>query len=238
MSTPRPQPTPPPARNEFAAAQDALLRHRLDDDSDPESLAEEMNRLEPDTPVSAGEIDDDNAAMLRRRDCFRRFADLFATAAAQLDFVQRIVLFGSVAAPLKKEIPRHARLRRARVAIWHECKDVDLAIWVTDLTRLRALKRVVSDTTNAWQTIAHAEKLPGIPHHAVDVFLLEPGTHRFRGNLCSFGQCPKEKPECAVAGCGAQPFLRLYEDFRFDRSAPLRAPAIVLFDRASPIGTS
>lgn len=209
-----------------------------DDDCDPESLAEEMNRLERDTPVSAGEIDDDNAAMLRRRDCFRRFADLFATAAAQLDFVQRIVLFGSVAAPLKKEIPRHARLRRARVAIWHECKDVDLAIWVTDLTRLRALKRVVSDTTNAWQTIAHAENLPGIPHHAVDVFLLEPGTHRFRGNLCSFGQCPKERPECAVTGCGAQPFLRLYEDFRFDRSAPLRAPAIVLFDRASPIGTS
>lgn len=232
MSTPQPPP-PPPARNEFAAAQDALIRRMTDDDCDPESIAEEMDRLERDTPVSAGEIDEDNTRLLRRRDGFRRFADLFATAASRLDFVQRIVLFGSVAAPLKKEISRHARLRRARVAIWHECKDVDLALWVSDLTRLRALKRVVSDTTNAWQTIAHAENLPGIPHHAVDVFLMEPVTDRYRGNLCHFGQCPKGKPECAVPGCGAQPFLRLYEDFRFDRSAPLRAPAIVLFDRAA-----
>ena len=209
-----------------------------DDDCDPESIAEEMDRLERDTPVSAGEIDEDNTRMLRRRDGFRRFADLFATAAARLDFVQRIVLFGSVAAPLKKEISRHARLRRARVATWHECKDVDLAIWLTDLTRLRALKRVVSDTTNAWQTVARAENLPGIPHHAVDVFLMEPVTDRYRGNLCIFGQCPKGKPECAVTGCGAHPFLQLYANFPFDHSAPLHPPAIVLFDRTPPAPSS
>jgi hypothetical protein len=32
--------------------------------------------------------------------------NLFACVAAERDFVQRIVLFGSVAAPLKKEVPR------------------------------------------------------------------------------------------------------------------------------------
>ena len=67
---------------------------------------------------------------------------------------------------------------------------------------------------------------------------MEPHTDRYRGNLCIFGQCPKGKPECAVAGCGAQPFLRLYEDFHFDRYAPLRAPAIVLFDRPARVAGS
>ena len=122
--------------------------------------------------------------------------------------------------------------------IWHECKDIDLAIWVSDLTRLRELKRVVSDTSNLWQTIAHAEHLPGIPHHQVDVFIMEPGSDRYRGHLCHFGQCPKGKPECAVAGCGAQPLLRLYADFAFNPRAPFGPHAVVLFARNPPLPSS
>jgi hypothetical protein len=117
--------------------------------------------------------------------------------------------------------------------VWHECKDVDLAVWVTDLTRLRQLKRAVSDATNLWQVLAHQKNLSGIPHHAVDVFIMEPVTNRYRGNLCHYGQCPKGKPECQVAGCGAQPFLRLYDDFKFDRFAPFGEHAVTLFDRAA-----
>jgi hypothetical protein len=230
IATPPPDP-PPHIVNEIDAARDALFARLADGELDEDSLLDEVDRVERETPVSRGEIDEDNTRNLRRRDNFRRFADLFAAAAAKLDFVQRIVLFGSVAAPLKKEISRHGRLRRARVEIWHECKDVDLAIWVSDLTRLKELKRVVSDTTNAWQVIAAQENLPGIPHHQVDVFIMEPGTDRYRGNLCHFGQCPKGKPECLVAGCGAQPFLRLYADFDFDPRAPFGPHAVVLYAR-------
>lgn len=225
---------PMEAVNELEAAQTEFFRRMERGEVDEDSICDEMDQIQRDTPMSDGEINDEDRRMLRRRDGFRRFADLFAKIAAKLDFVQRIVLFGSVAAPLKKEVPRFSRFRRTRVAVWHECKDVDLAIWVADLSRLRELKRAVSEATNRWQAIAHLENLPGIPHHQVDVFILEPGTDRYRGNLCIYGQCPKGKPECEVTGCGAQPFLQLYQDFEFDRFAPLREPAIVLFDRSSP----
>lgn len=217
--------------NQLEAAQDELMQRAEAEDLDGEEFALAMDQLERNTPVSQGEIDDENRLLVRRRDCFRRFAGLFAGVAAQLDFVERIVLFGSVAAPLRKEIPRFARLRRARVVVWHECKDVDVAIWLSDFTRLRELKRAVNRTVNQWQQIAVKEHLPGIPHHQLDVFLMEPVTNRYRGNLCRFSQCPKGKRECEVAGCGAQPFLQLYEDFSFDPHALLSPHAVVLFDR-------
>jgi len=161
---------------------------------------------------------------LRRPFCSRRHETRFRLAHRSLRLRRRTTQ--------ERDSPLR-RLRRARTAVWHQCKDVDLALWVSDFTRQCEIKRNVADTTNACQAIAAAENLPDIPHHAVDDSLPEPGTDRCRGNLCIFGQCPKKgKPECAVAGCGAQPFLRLYEDFRFDRTAPLRDPAVVLFDRA------
>jgi hypothetical protein len=227
-------PEPPPdAPNELELAREELFRKFERGELDEDTFAAADSALEDETPVSGGEINEENRILRMRYDCFRQFAELFARVASQIDFVQRIVLFGSVAAPLTKEVPRFRRFRRASIAVWRECKDVDLAVWVSDLTRLRQLKSAVSDATNLWQAIANQKNLPGVPHHAVDVFLLEPGTHRYRGNLCHYGQCPKGKPECEVAGCGAQPFLQLYEDFKFDRRAPFGEHAAVLFDRAS-----
>lgn len=90
--------------SDIDAAREALFARLADGELDEDSFLAAVDRVEYDPPVSTGEIDDDDARMLRRRDCFRRFADLFATAAAKLDFVQSITLFGSVAAPLEKEI--------------------------------------------------------------------------------------------------------------------------------------
>jgi len=230
-------PEPPGAPNELEIRREELFRKSERGEVDVDTFAAEDAALERETPVSAGEIGEENRILKARYDCFRRFASLFAEVASKLDFVQRIVLFGSVAAPLKKEVPRFRRFRREGIAVWHECNDVDLAVWVSDLTRLRQLKRAVSDATNLWQAIAHRENMPSVPHHAVDVFLLEPGTHRYRGNLCFYGQCPKGKPECEVAGCGALPFLQLYEDFKFDRQAPFGEHALVLFERAAAAPT-
>jgi hypothetical protein len=225
---------PPDAPNELEIAREDLFGRFERGELDEETFTFEQSALEREAPVSGGEINEENRILRMRYDCFRQFAELFAKLASQLDFIQRIVLFGSVAAPLQKEVPRFRRFRRAGIAVWHECKDVDLAVWVSDLTRLRQLKRTVSDATNLWQAIANQKNLPGVPHHAVDVFILEPGTDRYRGNLCHYGQCPKGKRECEVAGCGAQPFLQLYEDFKFDRYAPFGEHAMVLFDRATP----
>lgn len=235
-----PSASAPPADvvNEQDIAPGASRDEMPPEENDPGMAFEEWDEPERDTPLSDAEVADENRQLLRRRDAFRRCAELLAKTAARLDFVQRVVLFGSVAAPLQKEVPRFARLRRARIAVWHECKDVDLAIWVSDLTRLRELKRAVSDATNRWQTIAAAERFPGVAHHQVDVFIMEPGTNRYRGNLCHYGQCPKGKPECEVAGCGAQPFLRLYADFAFNPRAPLGEHAVVLFDRVPPVAES
>ena len=212
---------------------EAELRRRVETgELSGDGFGEAWREMEENTPVSAGEIAQENAAMLKRRDSFRRVAEIAATGFGKLPFVQKVVLFGSVAAPPKKEVPRFRRLRRARAEIYHECNDVDLAVWVDDLTQLRALKRAVSEATNVFnQLICHEEMLPGVAHHQVDVFIFEPGTKRYRGRLCIFGQCPKGKPECEVSGCGAQPFLQLYEDFEISPRVFADQPCVVLFER-------
>lgn len=182
--------------------------------------------------MSDGEIDEANHARLRRWQSFRDASRAVAAALARDPAVQKVMLFGSVAAPLRKEVPRYRRLRRAGVEVWHACNDIDLAVWVDELSHLRELKRAVTQALNDWQRTHPGS--PGVAHHMVDIFLIEPDTDRFRGNLCRYGQCPKGKPECAIPGCGAQPFLQLYEGFRLYRDALGGERNIVLFDRAAP----
>jgi hypothetical protein len=59
------------------------------------------------------EIEEENARLLRRQQELRLAADYVAAAFAGMDEVQRIVLFGSVASPLRKEVPRLRRFRQA-----------------------------------------------------------------------------------------------------------------------------
>jgi hypothetical protein len=222
----------PEPESELDKAEAELFRQADAGELSDEAFAEAWRDMEENTPVSAGEIAQENATMLKRRDSFRRVAEMAATGFSQLPFVQKIVLFGSVAAPPTKDVPRFSRLRREGIAIYHECKDVDLAVWVDDLTQLRALKRAVSDATNVFnQTICNKEMIPGVAHHQMDVFIFEPGTNRYLGHLCIFGQCPKGKPECRVPGCGSQPFLQLYEDFEIHSHVFSEQPCVVLFER-------
>ena len=119
--------------------------NRIENESvDPDALAFEWDAIERDTPMSSGEIDAANEAALRRWRSLRNASRAIAAALAQVPAVQKVMLFGSVAAPLRKEIPRHRRLRRARIEVWHECKDVDIAVWVDDLTALQQMKRVIA----------------------------------------------------------------------------------------------
>ncbi len=178
------------------------------------------------------EVAEEDRQLLRRQEELRAAADYVATAFARLPVVERVVLFGSVAQPLHEEIPRFKRFRRASVAVWHECKDVDLAVWLSDVSDLRALQKARSYALNALLD----ETGIGVAHHQVDAFLLEPGSDRYLGRLCHFGTCPKGKPECRVSGCGTALFLRQHEGFVFDPRSLDPARCTLLFDRARSFG--
>ncbi|MEK7408321.1 MAG: hypothetical protein AAB225_24890, partial [Acidobacteriota bacterium] len=135
--------------------------------------------------------------MLRRQREFRLAAEYVASAFAEFEAVRKVVLFGSVARPLKKEIPRFKKYRRARQAILRECKDVDLAVWLSGLSLLQRLQRAKGRALNG----LFEEREIGVVHHQVDVFLMEPASDRYLSRLCTFGECPKGKPECYVKDC-------------------------------------
>lgn len=183
-------------------------------------------------PLTPRETEDQNAMMLRRHRDLRAAAEYVAKELALIPEVVRVALFGSVAESLKKEIPCFTKFRRNRVRVWHECNDVDLAVWTTDLTGLKNFQRARGCALNRLL----AERDIDVPHFQVDVHILEPGTDRYRGRLCDYGECPKaRKDECLVDGCGAQPFLRQFRRYEFDRFEFWDAPKEVLFARAASL---
>ena len=138
-------------------------------------------------------------------------------------------LIGSVARAPWKEVPRFAPYRRARVALWHECTDLDLALWLDHLDSLDALRRA---RARALRTLWNEASI-GIASHQVDVFILEPGTDRYLGRLCDFNACPKGKAECRVPGCGDVALLRQHEGFRWRPESLAEGRAVRLFERTT-----
>jgi len=94
------------------------------------------------TPAQVEEYDQ---AMIRRQKEFRTAAEYVAKSLGAIPPVQKVVLFGSVASPLQREAPRHRPLRGTGAQVLHECKDIDLAVWPTDLGCLRELQRARAD---------------------------------------------------------------------------------------------
>ena len=173
------------------------------------------------------QIDDENSAMLTRQARFRIAADVVTDALARFAEVERIALIGSVARPLWKEVPRFSEFRRQHVEIWHECKDVDLAVWLNRFDRLRELNRA----RNLAAQGIHAKLGFGVANHEVEIFLLEPGSDRYLGRLCKFASCPKGKRACDVPGCGSEAFLQQHQDFVFWPDTLRHDRSILLYDR-------
>ena len=180
-------------------------------------------------PPREQEIAEDDRRMLRRWEEFRAAAEYVADAFSRIAEVEKVVLFGSVAVPLEREIPRFRKYRLAGIPIRHECRDVDLAVWVNDLNCLNSIRKARSRALN--QLLL--ERDIGVAHHQVEVFVMEPGSDRFLGRLCSFGVCPKKgKYQCLVPGCGSSPFLRQMEGFKFNPSALEAERTKLLYDRS------
>lgn len=164
--------------------------------------------------ITRKQIAEENRRMLERQARFRVAADVVTAALARFSEVEAVTLIGSVARPLWPEVPRFSPFRRERVEIWHECKDVDLAVWLSDLSRLQELNR--ARNISVQQVLALTGS--GVANHEVEIFILEPGSDRYLGRLCRFNQCPKGKRACEVPGCGSDAFMQQHEDFVFWRN--------------------
>ena len=178
--------------------------------------------------LSARAIAEQNGLMAQRQRQFRVAADALTTAFAVLPEIERVALFGSVARPLEKQVPRFSDFRRAGIAVWHEYKDLDLAVWLSRLDQLDALRGV---RLRSLRQLYDDHRI-GVADHQVDVFILEPGSDRYLGRLCLFNACPKGKPECLIPGCGKRRLLRQHEAFRFEHEALAPDRCLILFDRA------
>ena len=186
-----------------------------------------QDRFEPPSEEDVGE---DNTRVLRLQCLFRWAAQLMAIAMSQLPEVQRVAAFGAVAQPLDTEVPRFREYRRHRIEVLHECADLDMAVWTANLPGLKELKRAMGRGLSLVQDTPWG----GVAHHRVDVHIFDAGSGAYRGRLCSFGQCPKpRKMQCLVPGCGAHPFLRQFERYRFNSAQFEGEPKVMLFDRAS-----
>lgn len=190
------------------------------------SFAEEGGWFDAGTP-NRRETAAQNESMLQRREHFRIAAQRVAKALSSLRSVRKVVLFGSVVAPLAKEIPRFREYRRAGITLWHECNDVDLAVWMDEVSDLRQLQRARSRALNDLLRDLNI----GVAHHQVEIFIFKAGSDQYLGRLCCFSQCPKDKPECEVAGCGATLFLKQHEDFTFRPEALAPDRTEDLYDR-------
>jgi hypothetical protein len=156
------------------------------------------------------EIEEQNCYLLRLQYDFCRAVDIVVDALMILEEVEAIAVIGSVAKSLWKEVPRFREFRRAGIEVWHECKDLDLAVWISSQLRLGALRRA---RDSALRKANESGKGPNTANHQVEIFLIEPGTDRYLGRLCNFNECPKGKPECRVPGRGAVPFNKCVDCF-------------------------
>jgi hypothetical protein len=175
-------------------------------------------------------IEEQNRLMVRRQREFRIAADVVTEAWTVFPEVQAIAVIGSVSKPLWKEVPRFREFREQRIEIWHECADLDLALWIDSQHRLGELRRA---RDRALREAYESGAGMGVANHQVDVFLFEPQSDRYLGRLCSFSQCPKGKADCSVPGCGTIPFNKRIADFmpRSDLLAP--AAHAMLYERGT-----
>jgi hypothetical protein len=129
------------------------------------------------------EIERQNQNLLRLQREFRLAADVVTDALAHFAEVRAVAVIGSVAQKLWKEIPRFSEFRRARIEVWHECSDLDLAVWLDSQDRLDQMRRALAKSL----TVAFEAGMGvSMPANRVDVFLFEPGSDRYLGRLCRY----------------------------------------------------
>lgn len=194
-----------------------------------EELPGDARDVDEDIPADQG-ISEADRDVLRKRKDWIKAAKYVAWEFRKLPWVERVALFGSLAgAPT--DPPSSGKPKLWPRATLHDPKDIDLAVWVTDLFDLRSLQKA---RVKGLQRLLEKCNI-GVAHHQVDVFIIEPVTDLYLGRLCIFKTCPFEgKDECRVPNCGSRPFLQQHADFVLAASALMSERTRMLFDRATP----
>ena len=191
---------------------------------------EELLRLEEQQALTPVGIGKQNSILLRRYRNLRAVADLVVENWCRHPDVASVSLVGSVARAPWKEVPRFQPYRRERIELWHECGDLDLAVWLSGSADLDGLRKAKNRASSRFRD----EFGGGVAGHQVDVFLLDYKTSNYLGRLCKFNRCPKlGKMECLVPGCGSKPFLRKVRGFRWRQETIAEHNSVRLFDRSA-----
>ncbi len=174
----------------------------------------------------AKEFEEDNRRNLKKHKDFRIAAEYVADLIKEVPGVVKIVLFDSAALPLEKEYSRFRKYKRFGKEMYHECKDVDPAVWVNDF---KCLKQILK-TRNRSSLTLFDEKQIGIAHHQIEIFIFASDNNQYIGRLCIFNECPREgKKECLVPGCGEIPFVKKVESFTLYDDALAAEKSILLY---------
>lgn len=214
---------------------DDVLRERgivPGSDDEPGDWYEEVGRKieqsERNTPVSRGEIKSEDLQLLRRQEDFRKAARALTAHLAGFPEVRKVVLFGSTALPLWKEVPRFSRFRHRRIKLYHECANIDLAVWMTDPAIAPAIRKCCGRVPN--ELVEQGVHLSLASHH-YSVHLVDDASGRYLGMVCHYSQCPKQKPECRVPGCGEPKFVRILPWFKLKPARLNTHNSQILFQR-------
>ena len=195
-----------------------------------ERVQDIIEREEQNAPMSVGEIAQQDSLMLTRQADLRKAAVSLASRMESISGVEKMWLFGSLALPLWKEVPRFRRFKQRGVKVYHHCHTIDLALEVTNTNCAPVLRKAI--VANC-RDLVEAEKFLGVEHHMFCLHLVEKATQRYLGMVCHFKQCPKGNPECQVSGCGKFQHVRILPWFKFKPERLNSHNSLVLFERAA-----
>src|SRR5215469_2698134 len=128
---------------------------------------EEFNPFEQREEPNNDDSYEQNGLMLRRQRLLRWAAQAIAVSWSELPEVQKIAAFGATSQPLHMAVPRFREFRRHRIEVLHECADLDLAVWLTEVNSLSVLKKAMARGLALTQDTPYG----GVAHHQAAVHL-------------------------------------------------------------------
>jgi len=135
--------------------------------------------------------------------------------------VERIVLFGSLAKP-----PFRRRFKYKKRMYFHYPKDIDLALWLSSLENLDAMRQVLT-----MPLPPASQKARGIRESNMKLFVFDSHSSKYLGRVCHSNRCPHGGFECMCAWSGKPPYLKTTHDFVLHPDAISRISSQLLFER-------
>ena len=164
--------------------------------------------------------------MLRQQRLFRWAAQAIAVALSKVPEVEKVAAFGAAAQPLRTEVPRFRDFRRYGIETLHECADLDLAIWLGDLSRLDTVKRAMARGLALTQDTPYG----GVAHHQVDVHVFDSANGQYRGDCVSSGSVLNlENASAAFRAAGRSRSCRRF------RALPVQFRAVCQRAQGNPV---